>query len=244
MVGALQDANPHLEVRVAFLGLSVPSLTDAVEAVARADHDRAVVVPLLLGSAFHSRVDLPALIAEAAARHPGIDLIQAPVLGDDERLVTAARDRIAAAGVGTEDPDVGVALAAVGSSSAAANAVTRTLADRVRRGTAWRRSRVCFAAAAEPSVDDAVAGLAHDGARRIVVGSWFLAPGLLTDRVRARAMDASERAAAGRAFAEPAFAEPIGAHALVPQVIADRYHYAVRVARDAGRAGAAGGRAA
>ncbi len=217
MVRDLAAAHPGIEVHLAFLDLSVPSLGDVVATLARAGHTRAVVVPLLLGSAYHSRVDLPALIAAAEARHPGLELVQAPVLGDDERLVTAVRDRIVAAGSDPADPSVGVALAAVGSSSAEANAVTRALALRVQHGTAWAAAEVCFAAAAEPGVEAAIARLRDAGARRIVLGSWFLAPGLLTDRVRRRAVEA-----------EPSvlLAEPIGAHALVPQVIAERYRRA------------------
>ncbi|QDQ98023.1 sirohydrochlorin chelatase [Tomitella fengzijianii] len=217
IVDGLRAANPGIEVHVAFLDLSVPSLGDVVETVARAGHRSAVVVPLLLGSAYHSRVDLPALLAAASARRPGMELIQAPVLGDDERLVTAIRDRIVGAGARVDDPSVGVALSAVGSSSAEANAVTRALAARVSEGTAWHGARVCFAAAADPTVESAIDSLRAQGARRIVVGSWFLAPGLLADRVRRRALEVEPSAM---------IAEPIGPHALVPQVIVDRYRRA------------------
>src|SRR5699024_12347957 len=97
-------------------------------------------------------------VAEAAGRHPGLELVQAPLFGDDERRVTALRDRIVAAGADADDPEVGVALSAVGSSSASANAVTRSLAARVAAGTAWSRVEVCFAAA-EPAVGDAIGRL-------------------------------------------------------------------------------------
>lgn len=215
---ALRSAYPDLEVHVAFLGLSVPSLADVVETVARTGHTRAVVVPLLLGSAFHSRVDLPDLLAAMAARHPGLDLVQAPVLGDDERLVSAVRDRIIATGTSTADETVGIALSAVGSSDAEANAVTRSIASRVCHGTAWKHAAVCFAAAAEPTVDAAITALRARGADRIVVGSWFLAPGLLNERIQDRAR---------RNDAHAVFAEPVGPHALVPQVIVDRYRLAL-----------------
>ena len=226
IVDALAAAHPELEVHVAFLDLSVPSLRDAVDAVAQAGYARAVVVPLLLGSAYHSRVDLPALLAEASARHPGLELVQAPVLGDDERLVTALRDRIVAAGADIDDPTVGVALSAVGSSSGSANAVTRSLAARVSAGTAWSGAEVCFAAA-EPAVADVIERLRADGARRITVGSWFLAPGLLTERIRRSAATAAP---------DVLVADPLGAHALLPQVIVDRYRYALHSARPAGTA--------
>ncbi len=40
----------------------------------------AVVVPLLLADAYHARVDIPAMIADA-----GVDVDQADVLGEDPR---------------------------------------------------------------------------------------------------------------------------------------------------------------
>lgn len=223
IAGALAAAHPELDVHVAFLDLSVPSLGDVVDTVARAGHSRAIVVPLLLGSAFHSRVDLPALLSAASSLHPGLELTQAPVLGDDERLVAALRDRIVAAGAGLDDPEVGVALSAVGSSSESANAVTRSLAARVAAGTAWHSVEVCFAAG-EPGVSGTIDRLRAGGARRFVVGSWFLAPGLLNERIRRSARTS-----------EPGVlvAEPLGAHALLPQVIVDRYRHALRAARSA-----------
>jgi sirohydrochlorin ferrochelatase len=73
-------------------------------------------------------------------------------------------------------------------------------------GTAWH-TRTCFATT-EPSVVRAAANLRADGADRIVVAPWFLAPGLLTDRLRT----------AGHPVA-PA----LGAHPLLAEVALDRY---------------------
>jgi len=64
-------------------------------------------------------------------------------------------------------------------------------------------------------VPAAVAALRARGAQRIAVGSWFLAPGLLPDRVR--------RAAPGALIAAP-----LGADPAVAQVILARYAAAAR----------------
>ncbi|WP_345342392.1 sirohydrochlorin chelatase [Rhodococcus olei] len=217
-VAAIRGARPDLDVRLCFLDLSAPSVDQVVDAVAAEGHSSAVVVPLLLGSAFHARVDLPGLLAAARRRHPGLDLVQADVLGDDDRLVSAVRDRVRDAGVALDDPRVGVVLAAVGSSRPDANERTAAIGPRLHAGTAWAGVEVCFATT-DPTVAQAISRLRERGARSIVVAPWFLAPGLLTDRVD-RAVEALA--------ADAERADVIGDHPLLVEVVLDRYRAGLR----------------
>jgi sirohydrochlorin ferrochelatase len=66
-------------------------------------------------------------------------------------------------------------------------------------------------------VGAAISALRECGANRIVVAPWFLAPGLLTDRLSA---------AATTAFDGTVFADTIGAHALLIETMIDRYNAA------------------
>src|SRR5690606_186340 len=52
------------DVRVAFLDLSEPSVGDALAALHAEGHRHVVAVPLLLGHAYHARIDLPALVED------------------------------------------------------------------------------------------------------------------------------------------------------------------------------------
>ncbi|MCX4097532.1 sirohydrochlorin chelatase [Nocardia sp. alder85J] len=212
VVSAVAAARPELDVYPAFLDLNAPSVERAVDAVAAAGHTAAVAVPLLLGSAFHARVDLPGLLAAARTRHPFLHCTQADVLGADPRLVTALRDRVRATGADPRDPRVGVAVAAVGSSSPAANDRTRRLARPLVAGTAWR-AEVCFATT-EPTLPETISRLRARGCQRVVIAPWFLAPGRLTDRLH------------GAAGPHP-FAAPLGAHPALVDVVLERYTNAV-----------------
>lgn len=203
---ALRCARPDLDVRIAFLDLNAPSVPQVVDAVAAEGHRSAIVVPLLLGSAFHARVDLPGLLAAARARHPRLALVQADVLGPDPRLIQAMRVRLTEAGIDPLDSSVGVAVAAVGSSSAAANARTMAVAEALTVGTAWQ-AESCFATCT-PGVSEAADLLRRRGAERIVVAPWFLAPGLLTDRLVTAGLP---------------IADTIGANALLTEVALDRF---------------------
>ncbi|TSE00044.1 sirohydrochlorin chelatase [Skermania sp. ID1734] len=223
MVSELRLARPGLDVRLSFLDLNAPSVSQVIDSVAAQGYREAVVVPLLLGNAFHARVDLPAMLALACLRHPELTLIQAEVLGTDARLAAAVRERILDTDVTVDDPSIGIALAGVGSSSTAANERTKAVAAQVCSGTRWRVGS-CFVTATEPAVEQAVAELRASGAGRIVVAPWFLAPGLLTDRLFA-------------ATPGLAHAATIGAHRGLVEVALDRFD-AARAAMHSGGAAA------
>ncbi|MFE6864791.1 sirohydrochlorin chelatase [Nocardia sp. NPDC057668] len=261
VVERVAAARPDLDVRLAFLDLSTPSVDEVVDDIAAAGHSHAIVVPLLLGSAFHARVDLPELLDRAGTRHPRLALTQAEVLGPAQRLIAALRDRVLERITGRHDSAsaihratprgyrhsgatateyglshefgtdaahpasiasalprhdrpasrIGIAVAAVGSSSAAANARTAEVARRLGALTGWD-TEICFATT-EPTVTEAVAALRARGASEVLVAPWFLAPGLLTDRLLDAAPDVTH-------------ASVIGAHSALPELVWDRYHAA------------------
>jgi sirohydrochlorin ferrochelatase len=218
LVDLVRELRPELDVRLAFLGLSAPRLGEVLAGMYGDGHRQAVVVPLLLGNAHHARVDVPGAVRDAAARLPRLRVLVADVLGPDPRLPAVVLRRLAAAGVALDDPELGVVLAAAGSSHRPANAAVEAVAAGWSARAPWVGARAAFTAACAPSVPSAVAALTAHGARRIAVASWFLAPGRLPDRV----------AHAARA-ADPGVlvAEPMGADPEVAQVILERYAAAI-----------------
>lgn len=209
VVTELAAARPGFDVRLAFLDLNAPSVEQVVDAVAAQGHTHAVVVPLLLGNAFHARVDLPGLLAAAHARHPQLRLTQADVLGPDVRLIAALRDRVSEASASLDSAGrPGIAVAAVGSSSPAANARTTEVARRLAALTG-HRTEICFATT-EPALPQAISRLRTRGAENILVAPWFLAPGLLTDRLVTAAP-------------EVLHAQVIGPHPALTDIVWHRY---------------------
>ena len=187
LVDRVRARRPELDVRTSFLDLSAPRVGDVLSAVHHDGHRAAVVVPLLLGRAFHARVDVPAAVAEAENRFPRFSVRVADVLGPDRRLEQAAWNRLAEAGVPAQDPELGLVVAGAGSSHAPANRLVSDVARRWQAPAPWAGAVAAFAAAAEPDVPGAVRWLREHGARRFAVGSWFLAPGLLPDRIAEQA---------------------------------------------------------
>ena len=198
LVEEVRRCAPGLDVRTAFLDLSAPRLFDVLSGLYAQGHREAVVVPLLLGSAYHARVDIPGALAKAGQRFPLLNLRVGDVLGPDPRLDDAVLRRLTEAGVAVDDPKVGVVLTGAGSSHAPANRAVSSVARRLARRTNWAGTIAAFAAAADPDVPAAIAQLRARGARHIALGSWFLAPGRLLDRVidQARVLDPDVRVAA------------------------------------------------
>ena len=196
-----------LDVRVAFCEKSTPNLRDVLIGL----DGPAVMTPLLLASAYHARVDIPAIIADA-----GVDVLQAETLGEDPRLVRVLAHRLSELGVDRASGDTGVLVVAVGSSHADANAGTATVADALADGTQWAGVRVAYATGPAPSIHDGIEQLRQLGARRIAVAPWFIAAGRITDRI-----------AAVCSSAEIVMAEPLGAHRLVAATVLDRFDSAV-----------------
>ena len=234
LAAAVRARAAGVDVRAAFLDHSAPSLP---QALASLEGRPAVVVPLLLTAAYHSKTDIPAQLAAVAASGPGPAAPCADPLGPHPLLTAALERRLGEAGVEVGDPAVraatGVVLAAAGSSDPAANATIAALAARWQRERGWRAVLAGYASAAGPRPDEAVAALrsAHDGP--VVVATYLLAPGDFADKVRDAALGAGAVAVSG----------VLGAAPEVTETVIERYRAAAATAgqdRAPGRPSAAG----
>ncbi|MFE5870849.1 sirohydrochlorin chelatase [Streptomyces roseifaciens] len=176
-------ARPGLRVEVGFLDFCVPSVPRVLERLAAERVRDVVAVPLLLTRAFHAKADIPAVLRAATAGLPGLSVTRARVLGPAPLLTAALERRLRQAGLPLGDRrPTGVVLASAGSSDPEANAVIADIAREWRR-TGWCAVRPAFASASPPHVADAVRALRAEGARRVAVAPYVLAPGRLPDRI-------------------------------------------------------------
>lgn len=79
-------APDHL-VRCAYLELNPPDLPTVVAELATARAACVTVVPMFLGTGKHAREDLPVLMTELRAAHPGIEFRLQQAVGEDQRLL-------------------------------------------------------------------------------------------------------------------------------------------------------------
>jgi len=82
---------PHVEA--AFLELGQPDLGGAVDRLEAAGVQRVLVIPYFLTLGIHLERDLPALLENAAAAHPGVEITATPPLDGHPALLTILLDR-------------------------------------------------------------------------------------------------------------------------------------------------------
>lgn len=150
----VRRARPDLDVRIGYLEHGPPHLSEVVEA-------GAVVVPLLLASGYHVRVDLPAQAPAA---------VVTPAVGPDPLLADALTDRLTEAGYDGQSP---VVLAAAGSTDDNALTEVRMMAARLgaRLGV---EVEPAFVSAGTPRLRDT---------QPQAVSTYLLAPGGFYDAV-------------------------------------------------------------
>jgi sirohydrochlorin ferrochelatase len=213
LIAEVRRLRPDLRIEPAFLELSKPGFDQVVSRLVKAGYDEIVVVPLLLSEAYHAKVDVPTVTAEAMARHEGLQIRVTGVLGLEAAFLDVLdrrlRESLCAARVCELDALV---LAAAGTSDPLA---TQSINRLARLWGARHRLPVmaAFASASPPATGEAVRAFRAQGRRHIAVGSLFLAPGLLYDRAAELALEAGA----------VAVSQPFGADPEVARTILARY---------------------
>jgi sirohydrochlorin ferrochelatase len=207
------------DLRVAYLGHSAPSVPQVLRTFGPRAH--VTVLPLLLTAAYHSKTDIPRVLARAGAG--GLNITYGDPLGPHPLLLRALERRLPHRAL--ENPaEVGVVLAAAGSSDPEANATIARLAAQWQAETGWFAVRPAYASAVGPTPAQAVRELRQAGARRVAVASYLLAPGLFADRIRDASLAAGAAAVSPVLLAWPPSAAGGAAPAVeVADVMLDRY---------------------
>jgi sirohydrochlorin ferrochelatase len=190
-------------VITSYLDHATPTPAQALGAV---DGDTAVVVPLLLTAAYHSKIDIPGVLAGVRTRRPRLRVRTAATLGPHPLMFAALERRLTEAGVEIGDPGTAVVLVSAGSSDPAANDVIRAMAAAWRAG-GWWDAVPAYASAARPAPAEAIRALYDAGAPRVAVASYFLAPGHFADKVRTESLAAGATAVSAVLGAAPELAE-------------------------------------
>ncbi|MGU3431497.1 sirohydrochlorin chelatase [Actinomycetes bacterium M1A6_2h] len=201
VVAALAEAvRPQIgTVRVAFVDVLGPSPAEVLRDPALTGP--VVLVPAFLASGYHVHADLPREID--AGERDGVHVTRA--LGPDPALAAVMAEDLTRLGWKQGDP---VVIAAAGSSDPRAVADV----DRAREQLADALSTTVvtgYIATGRPRVPCVVANLRANGADRVFVASYLLAPGLFHTRVR-------DCGATG-------VTEPLGRHESVVDLLLSRY---------------------
>ena len=171
------------QVRVGFVDVLGPTPAEVLDTL----HDEpTVLVPALLSSGYHVRVDVPQYVAESG--HQRVTVTRP--LGPSPELARAMLCRLIAAGW---DRDDHVVLVAAGTRDPRARGELRFTAASLSALVGHRVS-IAFAAPCRdgsgyPSVADVVVRTRRSGARRVALASYLLADGLFQSRLHLAGAD-------------------------------------------------------
>lgn len=182
----LGEALPGSIVEGCFLELIQPTIDEGVEKCVRRGATRLVVAPLLLFAAGHAKRDIPRAIARASTRWPDLDIQQASPLESHPAIIELSLKRFEEALHDAPPvPDSRTLWLAVGRGSldAAANRAMFRFAKRRARRRPVGSVHTCFAAMAEPSIEQALADVVGLEFERIVVQPHLLFHGELWSRI-------------------------------------------------------------
>lgn len=215
---------PGVDVLEAYVDVQQPALGQVLNGLN--PEREAVVVPLLLSTGYHVRVDIDRAVrarphtiaAPPLGPHPDLVRLLAHKLtqalsqhveerpSEREQLGAPEPSSLRLGGQNHERP--AVVLAAAGSSVEDAAVPVHDSAAALERSTGFH-VRAGFGSAAQPSVPIAVQAAREDGASRVGISSYLLAPGFFHDQLQR----------AGADFVT----EPLLPSPLVAQIVIQRY---------------------
>jgi sirohydrochlorin cobaltochelatase len=219
-VGGLA-AGDGTRVAGGFIELSPPPLRDAVATLLNGTPANMVAVPLMLSAAGHAKGDIPAALARERSRHPGLRWTYGRPLGPHPALIDLLAARVAAVGGPSTAP--AVLLVGRGSTDPDANADVVKTARLLWEGRGYPLAETAFVSLARPDVLEGLERCRLLGARQIVVARYFLFPGVLPDRVAARA----RQYAAAHPELDIRCADVLGDCDEVAALVYERYHEAL-----------------
>jgi sirohydrochlorin cobaltochelatase len=147
---------------------------------------RVIVVPLILNAAGHVKMEIPAHIAQARLRFPGVRFDYAPHLGVCDPLLAVLQRQLRDCMQALDMPDpggTGVVLLGRGSSDRLANGEMAKMARWLQEESRHEMVDLAFTGITTPRLERVVQRQALIGLRQIVVLPYYLFTGTLIQRI-------------------------------------------------------------
>ncbi len=228
-------AESELPVEAGFLeffGPVLPSIGEAMDAVAASGAERVLAVPVLLFYAGHAKYDMPGQIVAGRERHPRLDLRAAPPFGTQEPLLEIIEQRIRELEErlgSTAREETAVLLVGRGTSDPEANADFYKIGRLIWERNECAAVECCFIAMTQPGVPEGIERCVRLGARRVLVVPYFINTGVLVKRIEQKALAAREQYPG----VEIGVGEHFHAHPKLVRLILDRARALAEQAEDA-----------
>lgn len=207
-------------VETCFLEFERPTIADGLAKCVRDGATRVAVIPIILFSAGHAKIHIPAEIDEAKVKYPGVQFIYGRPIGVHDQILEILMSRVGGAGISALEQLEDTALLVVGRGSSDPDAnsdlfkISRLL---------WEKMKVKFVETAfigvtAPLIDEGVERCIKLGAKRVVIVPYFLFTGILIQRME-EMLEGYRRAYAAVEFG---MADYFGFHPKLQEILKER----------------------
>lgn len=220
---------PQIDVPIietCFLEFEQPDMLTGLNTCVQRGATRVAVIPIILFSAGHAKIHIPAAIDEARIRHPHVQFIYGRPIGIHEDVLNILAARMAEAGIAADEKhdDLAVLVVGRGSSDPDANSELYKMSRLF-----WERSQAkwvetAFMGVTFPLYQEGIERCLKLGARHVVVLPYFLFTGVLIKRMS----DQLEQFRARYPQARFTLAEYFGFHPLLRDVLKERVQEALQ----------------
>jgi len=168
-----------------FLEFESPGMYQGLETCVKRGATRVVVIPMMLFSAGHAKIHIPAAIDEMKVKYPNVQFIYARPIGIHDQVLEILGARLQEIGMNKQEEyaDTAVLVVGRGSSDPDANSDIFKMSRLF-----WERWKVkwvetAFMGVTTPLVDEGVERCLKLGARRVIILPYFLFTGILIKRM-------------------------------------------------------------
>ncbi len=175
-----------------FLELAEPTITEGVESCIQQGATQIAVVPVLLLTAMHAKVDIPREIDQMKATYPDVSFSYGRPIGVESSVIKIVKDRLRDAGLQVTDDrpvyeerqPVTILLVGRGSSDPDATSDLMKISRLVWEYTPVTDVEVCFIAATHPNVDEGLVRANRLPNEKVYVVPYLLFTGVLMEELQ------------------------------------------------------------
>lgn len=168
-----------------FLELASPNLMQGIERCIQRGATSIAVMPLLLLTAVHAKVDIPNEMGKARLRFPNVKLSYGRTLGVHPDIVAALFDRIITQQT-VLSSDAKVIIVGRGSSDPDVKKDLTEIARMLQKHYPFQAVDVCFLYGAKPSFSDTMIALETERVKQVYIVPYLLFTGLLLTGIEER----------------------------------------------------------
>jgi sirohydrochlorin cobaltochelatase len=186
--GHWREQHPDWRIEVCFIEYADVLLDEGLDRAA-ANSAQVLVIPIILNAAGHVKMEIPAAIEEARARHPGVTFVAARHLGMGPEILAILQTQLTGLMKQLAMPDpltTGVILLGRGSSDAGANGELAKMARWVYEQNDHELVDLAFTGITWPRLETVVQRQVRLGMKQICIVPVYLFTGVLIERIKAQ----------------------------------------------------------